>query len=105
MPAGNAHRILKTLYEAFTPVIGPGILADPGDAGTIDPEMNFQICEMTSGATNETRTLANPSRAGIRFVLRLLTDGGGNVVVTASNGLNVLLETEATFADASDWSR
>ena len=75
MPAGNAHRILKTLLEAFTPNIGPGILADPGDGGTIRPTMNFQICELVS-ATAETRVLANPDRPGIRFTLRLLTDGG-----------------------------
>lgn len=102
MPAGNAHRILKTLFEAFTRNIGPGLLADPGDGGTIRPTMNFQICEMTSGSSGETRTLANPDRSGIFFTLRLYTDGGGNVVVTASNGLNVLLEDTATFADASD---
>lgn len=105
MPSGNAHRILNTLFEAFDPVVGPGILQDPGDGGTIDPcndpSLNFQICEMTSTGA-ETRTLANPDRPGVRFILRLLTDGG-NVVVTASNGLNVLLETEATFADESDF--
>lgn len=101
MPAGNAHRILDTLYEAFSKGIGPGILQDPGDAGTIRPTKNFQICEMVS-ATAETRTLANPNRAGIRFILRLLTDGG-TVTVTASNGLNVLLEDVAVFADESDF--
>lgn len=101
MPGGSGHRILETLYEAFTANIGPGLLADPGDAGTIRPTMNFQICEMVSAGA-ETRTLANPNRSGIRFILRLLTDGG-NVVVTAANGLNVLLETEATFADESDF--
>jgi hypothetical protein len=101
MPAGNAHRILSTLYDAFTHGIGPGILNDPGDGGVIRPTLNFQICEMIS-VTSETRTLANPNRAGIRFILRLLTDGG-DVVVTAENGLNALNETEATLADAGDF--
>ena len=103
MPAGNAHRILSILYDAFTAGIGPGILADPGDAGTIRPTMNFQVCEMVSGASGETRTLASPNRVGIRFILRLLTDGGGNVVVTAADGLNVALNTVATYADASEF--
>jgi len=65
--------------------------------------MNFQICEMVSGSSGETRVLSNPTRPGIRFILRLKTDGGGNVVVSAENGLNVLLEDAATFADASDF--
>jgi hypothetical protein len=34
--------------------------------------------------------------------LRLLTDGGGDAVVTAANGLNVAGNTVATFNDASD---
>lgn len=95
--ATSPHRIHHDLYR------GPKILRDPGDGGTIQPSADLQICEMTSGASNETRTLANPTKPGIRFVLRLLTDGGGNVVVTTSNGYNVALETQATFADASDF--
>lgn len=91
------HRIHHDLYR------GPKRITDPGDAGTIRPNKDLQICEMTTGAAGETRTLANPTKAGIRFVLRLLTDGGGNAVVTAAAGYNVALETEATFADASDF--
>lgn len=102
MPAGNAHRILKTLHEAFTSGIGPGIINDPGDAGVITPTMQHQVCEMVSGGSGETRTLTNPDRPGIRFLLRLKTDGGGDAVVTASNGFNVAGATVATFADAGD---
>ena len=36
MPGGNGHRILETLYSVFTPNIGPGIVNDPGDGGTIE---------------------------------------------------------------------
>jgi hypothetical protein len=100
MPAGNSHRILKSLYEAFTRSIGPGILRDPGNAGVIRPDMNFQVCEMVSTGS-ETRTLANPDRVGIRFLLRMLTDGG-DIVVTASNGLNPEGDTVSRFADAGD---
>lgn len=90
-----SHRIHHDLYR------GSKILDDPGDAGTIRVTQDLQICEMvTAGA--ETRTLANPTKAGIRFVLRLLTDGG-DAVVTAANGLNPTGNTVATFADASDF--
>lgn len=89
-----SHRIHHDLYRA------PKQMADPGNAKTILVTEDLQICEMVSTAA-ETRTLANPTKAGIRFVLRLLTDGG-DVVVTASNGLNVTGNTVATFNDASD---
>lgn len=82
---------------------GPKIITDPGNGGVIRANKDLQICEMVSGSSGETRTLANPTKPGIRLVLRLKTDGGGDAVVTASNGLNVALETQATFADASDF--
>ena len=91
------HRIHHDLYR------GPKVMTDPGNAGTIRVNKDLQVCEMVSGASGETRTLANPTKPGIRFVLRLKTDGGGDVVVTAPAGLNVALETQATFADASDF--
>lgn len=94
MTTSCAHRIHHDLHEA------ENRLPDPGDAGTIRVTKDLQICEMVSAAA-ETRILDNPTKAGIRFVLRLLTDGG-TVTVTAENGLNVDLETEATYADAGD---
>lgn len=90
----DPHNVHHILYKA------PKRMADPGASGTIRVTEDLQICEMVSVAA-ETRTLAAPTRPGIRFVLRLMTDGG-NVVVTAENGFNVTGETEATFADASD---
>lgn len=82
---------------------GPKMLKDPGNAGIIRAAADLQICEMVTGASGETRTLANPTKPGIRLILRLKTDGGGDAVVTAPAGLNVALETQATFADASDF--
>lgn len=93
----SPHRVHHDLYR------GPKVLKDPGNAGIIRANADLQICEMVSGASGETRTLAPPTKPGIRLVLRLKTDGGGDVVVTASAGLNVALETQATFADASDF--
>lgn len=93
----SPHRIHHDLYR------GPKLLKDPGDAGTIEATADLQICEMVSGASGETRTLKTPTKAGIRLVLRMKTDGGGDIVVTAAAGYNVALETRAVFADASDF--
>lgn len=77
------------------------VLQDPGDGGIIRPTADLQVCEMVS-STTETRTLANPTKPGIRFLLRMLTDGG-DIVVSAENGLNPALDTEVTFDDAGDF--
>jgi len=90
----SAHRLHHELYS------GGKILTDPGNGKTIQVAKDLQICEMVS-TTTETRTLANPTKPGIRFTLRLFDDGG-DVVVTASNGLNVTLNPAATFADDGD---
>lgn len=93
-----SHRIHHDLYYVSKS------LADPGDGGTIRVEgpdgQDLQICEMVSTGS-ETRTLADPTKQGIRLIVRLLTDGG-DVVVTAANGLNQTGNTQATFADPSD---
>ena len=90
----SIHSIHHDLYKAAKG------LADPGDGGTIRPVQDLQVCEMvTTGA--ETRTLLNPTKPGIYFTLRLLT-AGGDAVVTAENGLNVTLNTEATFDAAGE---
>lgn len=95
--AASPHQVHHFLFR------GPKVLKDPGNAGIIRAVADLQICEMVSGASGETRTLATPTKPGIRLVIRLKTDGGGDVVVTAPAGLNVALETQATFADASDF--
>ena len=92
---GQPSNVHHSLFQ------GPKLIPDPGNAGTITTTEDLQICEMVS-AKAETRTLANPSKPGIRLIVRLLTDGG-TVTVTAAAGFNVLLETEATFADAGDF--
>lgn len=90
-----SHRILHDLYEA------PKLLADPGNGGTIRPNEDLQICELVSTGADETRVLANPTKPGVRLVIRMLTDGG-DIVMSAENGLNTSLEVSATFADADD---
>lgn len=89
-----SHRIHSDLYRV------PKTLDDPGDGKTITVREDLQICEMVS-VTSETRTLAAPTKSGIRFVLRMMTDGG-DIVVTTPNGFNHAGENKATFNDASD---
>ena len=91
------HRIHHDLYG------GSKDLEDPGDGGTIRIAEDLQMCEMVASASNETRTLTVPDKPGIRFTLRLLTAGGGSVLVTCAEGLNVRLTPEATFTEASDF--
>jgi hypothetical protein len=90
----DPHNIHHNLYNA------DHTMTDPGNGGTIRVTEDLQICEMVSVAA-ETRTLDAPTKTGIRFVLRLKTDGG-DVLVTAENGFNAVGDTVARFADASD---
>lgn len=98
---GSAHRTLKDLFKAFTPNIGPGLLQDPGDAGSIIVEMWGQICSVVTAAA-ETRTLPVPTRAGILAGIVLDTDGG-DLTLTATSGYNRDGDTSITFADAGDY--
>jgi len=99
MPAGNAHRALNTLYEAFSSV-GPGVLKDPGSAGTIKFTMYGQVCPVVTAAA-EARTLARPNRPGILTAVMLDTDGG-DLTLTVTGGYNANGDTSITFADAGD---
>lgn len=95
--SNSPHQLPHLLYR------GPKLLKDPGTGNTIEATADLQICEMTSGGSAETRTLRRPTKAGIRLVLRMKTDGGGDITVTAAGGFNVAGETQAVFADASDF--
>lgn len=95
----SAHRVLRDCFRAFQNV-GPGLLADPGDAGTITPEQYGQQCLLTSAGA-ETRTLARPDRPGILTSVVLDTDGG-DVTLTVTGGYNADADTSITLADAGD---
>lgn len=90
----NARRILNAIRDA------DHALNDPGPGGRIDPFGDLQICELVT-TDAESRTLADPTQAGIRFTLRLKTDGG-DCTVTADNGFDIDGNTQAVFADAGD---
>lgn len=79
---------------------GPLSVPDPGDGKNIAINRYGAIVELVSAA-GETRTLAAPSKAGVLATIRMKTDGG-DIVLTASAGLNVAGNTTATFADVGD---
>jgi hypothetical protein len=57
---------------------------------------------MVTGASGETRTVADPLKAGLVLILTHKTDGGGDAVVTFSTACNQTGNNTATFADAGD---
>ena len=76
-----------------------GDIADPGNAGAI-PITRGGVCHIvTAGA--ETRTVADPTRSGLRMSLYFLTDGG-NAVVTFTSPVNQAANNTLTLADAGD---
>jgi len=90
----SAHNMLHEM------VLAPHEMPDPGDAGVIAVDRQLAIMELVTAAA-ETRTLAAPTRPGLRLCLRMKTDGG-DCVVTAAAGLNVAVNTTATLADVGD---
>lgn len=95
----SAHRVLKDFFRAYEN-IGPGIGVDPGNAGTINPEMwGQQFLIKTAGA--ETRTLARPDRPGILTSIVLDTDGG-DLTLTVTGSYNTAGDTTIVFNTAGD---
>lgn len=97
----SAHRTLNDLFRAFD-TVGPGRLNDPGDAGTITFTMWGQICSLTSGASGETRTLAQATKPGVLAAIALDTDGGGDVTLTVTGGYNNAADTDVVLANAGE---
>lgn len=91
----SAFRNLNDLYRVSH------LLADPGNGGTITANQDLLLCELVSVGADETRTLAVPTKPGIRFCVRMKTDGG-DIYITSANGINVALETVAIFEDVGD---
>ena len=91
----SGHRVASDMANA------PLGTADPGDAGRITIDKYGQLVEMGSATGAETRTLSAPTDPGILATLRMKEDNG-DIVVTASAGLNVAGNTTAPFADVGD---
>jgi predicted RecA/RadA family phage recombinase len=87
----NAEALGTTTLENSIP--------DPGDAGAIPVVESGSVSLVSAGG--ETRTLAAPTYAGQQLSLGFKTDLG-DVVVTASAGVNQTGNNTLTFADAGD---
>jgi len=95
MSAGN---ILYSLFMARY------VRKDPGDAGTINAnnvQAQFALFPLVSAAA-ETRTLAQPTKAGLVVTLVLDTDGG-DITLTVTGGYNADADTSLTLGDAGDF--
>lgn len=81
-------------------------LADPGNAGAIPVSWGGimrAFVDLVTGASGETRTIADPPVAGLDLTISLKTDGGGDAVVTAASDITQTSgENVATFGDAGD---
>lgn len=82
--------------------LAPWDLDDPGNAGAL-PSDQWGTVALVTGSSGQTRTLAQPTKAGLQLTLAFKTDGGGDCVVTvATGGVNQSANTSLTFADAGD---
>ena len=77
-------------------------LPDPGTGEAITIQRSG-IIEITTGASGETNSLADPAKEGIMFGFVLLTDGGGDRVITAASAINQSSNTVITLGDAGDF--
>lgn len=107
----NTLQVSLSATVASYQAIGPGAtgtavtaLADPGTGTAIPIDKSYAISFVT-GATGETNTLAAPAFVGQQMLLTLVTDGGGDrvVTVTSTNGFNQTGNNTITFNDAGDY--
>jgi len=94
---GSPHNVLKrNTFEARYEI------SDPGDAGAIIVDRNFGLVPLVTGASGETRTLAAPSKSGLRVTLAMQVDGGGDCVVTVASAVDEAGSTVLTFANQGE---
>lgn len=92
MTPGNAlYQLFKTNYSRV----------DPGNAATIITDRQFVFIPLVSAAA-ETRTLAQPAKAGLFTTLTFKTDAG-DITLTVTGGYNADADTSITFSDAGDF--
>lgn len=110
VPAGTlaATTVQASLAEldgdvvALSPFIpAAAAIADPGDAEAI-PVTRAGCCALTSGSGAETRTLADPAKAGLMLALDHSVDGGGAITVTAASAVNQTGNNTIALQDAGD---
>lgn len=82
--------------------VAPVLIADPGNAGTIDVSRSGYIELVTAGA--ETRTLPDPTFRGQILDIVFITDVG-DCVITASSAVNQTGNNTITFTDVGEHTR
>ncbi len=91
----SGHRLPFDLAKA------PYHTADPGDGADISIS-HWAHISITTGASGETNTLNNPTNAGQRVAMMMITDGGGDRVITCDSAINKAGNTIITFAAVDD---
>lgn len=85
-------------------LIADPVLVDPGTGRTVQIDRHDAYLNLRSGASNETRILGAPTRAGQTLTIGLAVDGGGDVAVTqtGSAAFNASGNTTITLNDTGD---
>jgi len=91
VPSNALHKLLSSPYQ----------MTDPGDAGTITVDRQFAVVPIVSSGI-ETRTLAQPTKAGLQITLSMKTYVGA-VTVTVTGGYNQAADTTFVLGTAADW--
>ena len=77
-------------------------IVDAGDGNAIKYRTYGTYMPITTGASGETNTLADPTSPSQELTLHCVTHGGGDRVVTASTAINQTGNTIMTFGAADD---
>jgi hypothetical protein len=77
-------------------------IPDPGTAKALPPSRTG-IVNIVTGASGQTNTLAAPVKEGLILGLNLLTDGGGDRVITVASAYDAAGRTTITLATAGDY--
>lgn len=91
-----SHRIPFDLRKA------PFLMVDPGDTGTINMDRWGGVVPVVTAAA-ETRTLAQPTKAGLQCTVVLDVDVG-DLTLTVTGGYNAAAQEDIVFDDAGDWA-
>ena len=79
------------------------LVADPGASGNIHHgDKGFSYVPMTSAGA-ESRTLKDPTRAGLFMALHAVDQSAGNITVTADTAFNSTGNNTIIFADDGDF--
>ena len=93
----SAHRILHDMFNAPYQV-----LSDTDAEALVHGQKQMQSFAITTGASDETRTLAAPTKAGLILGISLDVDGGGDCAITVASAYDQTGSTVINLTDAGD---